>query len=385
MCNTAAQALLDGDGLSPQTGPFFGWVNLTSDIHGVAANTDANLVNPWGLAHRPLGGFWIADNGTDVSTVYNAAGKPQPQSAPLVVTIPPSGSGPTGIVFNYKAFSVSPTHVITPTTDDFAITANSATSSSVFIFVTENGTIAGWSPQVDATNAVTAVDNSASAAVYKGVALSFDSTGRHLLYAANFHAGTVAVFDNTFTPTTVPGGFVDATIPAGFAPFNIKATRVLNPATHQLDRLVFVTYAKQDADASDDVPGPGNGYVNVFDPDGNLKMRLVSGGDLNSPWGLARTGVFGKFKHALLVGNFGDGKIHGYDLATGAELGALQDREGNDLQFDGLWALHFGRHPEPLEKLLRDEDDLHEDTNLYFTAGIGGEEHGLFGRIRIHR
>lgn len=314
--------------------------NLVSDLPGVAAHQDTNLVNPWGIAFSGSSPIWIADNGTGLSTVYNGAGQGFPVASPIVVTVPPAAGGtppsaPTGIVFNGGA--------------NFG--------GSHFIFASEDGTISGWT---GGANAIREADNSASGAVYKSLA-----SGNNLLFAANFHAGTIDVFDSTFASTTVPGGFLDPNIPAGFAPFDIQ----------NIDGNLYVTYAKQDPAKKDDEPGNGNGYIDVFDTNGVLQKRLVSGGALNSPWGLALAPAgFGPFGGDLLVGNFGNGMINAYDTGTGGLVGTLQDAQGNPLVEQGLWGLAFGNGSQGTSK-----------GSLYFTAGIPGpgqiEDHGLFGSI----
>jgi uncharacterized protein (TIGR03118 family) len=192
--------------------------------------------------------------------------------------------------------------------------------------------------------------------VYKGLALANRSNGGPTLYAANFRDGTVDIFDSSFTPVTIPGAFVDPNLPAGYAPFDIAV----------IDNFIYVTFALQNAAKHDDVSGPGNGFVDVFDTNGQNLRRLISQGQLNSPWGLARVPrEFGKFGHdVLLVGNFGDGMINAFNIDTGAFLGALLHRPNQPLEFDDLWALFFF------------------DDKLYFTAGIVDESHGLFGVIR---
>ena len=314
--------------------------NLTSDLPGVAQVTDPNLVNPWGIAFSGTSPIWVADNGTGLSTVYNGAGQPFPIATPIVVTVPPPSGGtppsaPTGIVFTNTGFG-----------------------GSHFIFATEDGTISAWT---SGSNAVREADNSGSGAVYKGLARVGTT-----LYAANFNSGNIDVFDTNFASTTAPGGFTDPNLPAGYAPFDIQ----------NINGLLYVTYAKQDADKKDDVAGPGNGFVDIFDANGVLQKRLISNGPLNSPWGLAiAPAVFGAFGNDLLVGNFGDGTINAFDPVSGNFLGALTDASNNPIVIDGLWGLAFGNGANGAS------------TNaLYFTAGIPGpdqiEDHGLFGDIQ---
>jgi uncharacterized protein (TIGR03118 family) len=328
--------------------------NLVSDISGIARFTDPNLVNPWGLSYAPTGPFWVSDNGSGLSTLYNGQGTPQS----LVVNIPSPFSGqsgtPTGTVFNG--------------TSGFVVSQNGVSGPAAFLFVTEDGTLAGWNPKVSLNNAIQVVDNSANptpgdGAVYKGLTMGTDPDGRTLLYATNFRAGTIDVFDSQFRPTGVGGSFTDPNIPAGFAPFDIA----------NINGKLYVTYAKQDAEKHDDVAGAGNGYVDVFNTNGQLLQRLISNGPLNSPWGLALAPEnFGKFGGDLLVGNFGDGHINAFNPHTGAFLGTLTDPLGNPIAIGGLWSLKFGNGGQ-----------AGPTTTLFFSAGIGGENHGLFGELQV--
>jgi uncharacterized protein (TIGR03118 family) len=313
--------------------------NLQSDIPGLATNVDPNLVNPWGMVTNSSGSvIWVSDNGTGVSTLYHQDGT----ALSLVVTIPTSarnkdGGNPTGVVFNGTSF--------------FNVTKHGSSAPALFIFVSEDGSISGWNPTVDATHAVIAVDNGTNNgtnhAVYKGAALGV-ANGHNFLYVTNFHSGQVETYNENFQQVN-PNGFADPNIPAGFAPFGIR----------NLNNQIYVTYALQNKERHDDVKGPGNGFVNVFDTSGNFVKRLISNGNLNSPWGLALVGV----PATLWVGNFGDGTINNYDSASGAFLGTISHAGGTPLQIDGLWAL------------------LPLGTGVYFTAGIADEAHGLFGLI----
>jgi len=313
--------------------------NLASDLPGIATHQDANLVNPWGIVAGPSTPFWINDNRTGLSTLYNGSGTPQS----LVVTIPsPNGSSnpgaPSGIVFN--------------STPGFG--------GARFIFATEDGTIAAWSSGTSASLQVT----SPSGSVYKGLAIGANGTD-NFLYAANFGLNQIDVFDNSFHPVTISGGFTDPALPAGYAPFNIE----------NINGKLYVTYALQDAGRHDDVPGSGHGYVDVYDLSGNLLQRFTSQGALDSPWGLTlASSNFGAFSGDLLVGNFGDGKINAYDPASGAFRGTLDDSAGLPITIDGLWGLAFGNGAQGQDR-----------NTLYFTAGIAGpddiEDHGLFGSI----
>ena len=327
-------------------GHFYQQRNLVSDGFVHAEHADPKLVNAWGVAFNPFGPIWVADNGSGVATLYDGLGV----AVPLVVSIPSPGNAagggtPTGIVFNASAgFEVS--------------TGNPGR----FIFATEDGLIAAWAPTVNMTHAIKVIDNSASA-VYKGLALSAGGTGS-LLYAADFHNARIDVFDQSFKPVNLPAGaFTDSTIPVGFAPFGLQA----------INGDIYVSYAKQDAAKHDDVPGKGFGFVNVFDPNGHLIRRVVSGGALNAPWGmtLAPAG-FGKFSNRLLVGNFGDGRLNAYDLATGRFVGQLKAPNGQPITIDGLWGITFGN------------GFVNAPVNtLFFAAGPGAEKHGLFGRLDV--
>ena len=241
-----------------------------------------------------------------------------------------------------------------PPSAGFAVSSNGPTR---FIFATEDGTISGWS---SGGAAVRMVDNSGAGTIYKGLAAG-SSAGSNYLYATDFHNGKVDAFDSAYAPASLPGNFADATIPPGFAPFGIQ----------NINGQLYVTYARQDADKHDDVAGHGHGFVDVFDLNGNFVKRLISGGDLNSPWGLEIAPAnFGLKSGSLLVGNFGDGTIGAYDTATGAFLGLLRDTHYNPLRFGDLWDLTLGNGA-----LAANPD------TLYFTAGLKDEAHGLFGSI----
>jgi len=322
-------------------GQFYRQVNLVSDGSVPALHTDTNLVNAWGLATGPTTPFWISDNGSGMSSIYNGAGA----TVLAPVTIPPPGSAtPTGIVFNGGS--------------GFTITNGTTTAPARFIWVTEDGTVAGWNPGVDPANAIPAADNSFSGAVYKGAALAHSGLGT-FLYATNFNSGMVDVFDSHFH---MIGSFSDSHLPMHYAPFGIA----------NIDGFLVVTFALQDAHAHDDVPGPGHGFVDVFSPSGTLLRRFAARGTLNSPWGISLAPHdFGRFEHALLIGNFGDGRINAFNIHSGAFLGQLQASHGNPITIDGLWALLPGNG--------HAGGDL---DKLYFTAGPNGEANGLFGSLQ---
>jgi uncharacterized protein (TIGR03118 family) len=339
--------------------------NLTSDILGEAPNTDPVLQNAWGVAFTPgASPFWIADNVTGCSTLYDGQGA---IASSLQVKLPlpggsvpatackhvdpnnppsPTPAAPTGLVWN-------PT---TSTTTGFLVPGKNLPAS--FIWDTEDGTISAWTGGLTVPDAaVLAVDNSPGA-VYKGLVFGVNANGV-FLFAANFRAGTVDVFDHNYQPVTTDGGFNDPSIPAGYAPFGIQ----------NIDGSLFVTYAKQNTAKHDDVAGPGNGFVDIFDTDGHLLQRFASRGALNSPWGVARASfAFGRFSGDILIGNFGNGKINAFD-SDGNFLATLKDAKGKQLVIDGLWTLVLGGGR-----------NSSSDT-LYFTAGPNGETDGLFGTI----
>jgi uncharacterized protein (TIGR03118 family) len=319
--------------------------NLVADTAGAAARVDSHLVNAWGLAVLPQGLVWVSDNGTGVSTAYHLDGRPFPSERnPLVVTVPPSpgsteGGKPTGLVLNHGR--------------DFVVSKGAASGPSLIIFAGEDGSLSGWNPRVDAA---TAIVGASRPAVYKGIEIARGEEGS-LLFATDFHGGAVDVFDSSFTFLR---SFSDATVPTGFAPFGIRAIR----------GQLFVTFAKQKPpENEDDEAGPGNGFVEVFDVEGKLVRRFASQGTLNSPWGLALAPRgFGKFSGALLVGNFGDGRINGFELKSGNFLGQLDDPDGNPISIDGLWGLTFRQGHGP-----------RQGAELFFTAGPDDESHGLLG------
>jgi len=305
-------------------------------------------VNAWGIAISGTSPFWLCDGGTGLSTVYTFSATTFAVSATKAV-LPPSAKDAntvcTGIVVN--------------STTGFTIGPAPGRPSS-FIFATEGGTISGWANAVDPQKAQMAVDNSVAGAVYKGLAIVATPTPQ--LYAANFNSGKIDVFDANFQPVTLSGAFTDPAIPAGFAPFNIQ----------NLGGNLYVTYAKQDANKVFDVPGAGNGYVDIYDPAGKLLSHFIAGGQLNSPWGIQiAPSTFGKFAGAFLVGNFGDGLINAYDAKTGAFLGTLQDQNGGNIRIPGLWGLQFGNG-----------GNGGDVNSLFFAAGPSGQKHGLFGSIQ---
>jgi len=301
---------------------------------------DHSLVNGWGLAAGPTTPWWTSDNGTNSATVYSGAGA----KSPLAVSVP---GGPTGIVFNGNS-------------NDFVVSQSGKSGSARFLFATEAGTVLGWSPSVNGTVAVPAVDRAGQHAIYRGLATLNDR-----LYATDFHNGRVDVFDAAFAPVSAP--FKDRRMPKGYAPFGIQA----------LGGNIFVTYAKQDKARKHEIPGGGTGYVDEFTPDGQLLARVAQGGRRNAPpnapWGLALApATYGAFGGDLLVGNFGNGRISAYQDRGGHWVykGQLRNGDGTLLTIDGLWGLAFGN-----------DSAAGASNSLYFAAGPLGESHGAFGSI----
>jgi uncharacterized protein (TIGR03118 family) len=291
-----------------QTGYF--QTNLVSNTAGAATTTDTQLLNPWGISFLPGQDFWVANNNGGTTTLYDAQGNKNA----LVVTIPGATKNPNG--------NCSPGCP----TGNVANGNGSYFGGGSFIFDTEDGLIANWT---GANSAVVAFDNSASGAVYKGLAL-LNST---FLLAANFNSGKVDVYDRNFNPTSLSGSFTDPKLPAGFAPHGI----------HVVGNQIYVAYAMQDAAKHDAQPGAGLGQVDVFDANGNFVSTFVAaGGQLNAPWAVvAAPATFGAFPNAILVGNFGDGTINAFDT-TGKFLGQLTDSSNNALVNPGLWDMVFG-------------------------------------------
>jgi uncharacterized protein (TIGR03118 family) len=326
--------------------------NLVSDQTGVADFVDPNLINPWGICTSATSPFWLSDNGTGLSTLYTSIGTPNATTKPVVpaTATTAAGGNPTGCVFN-------------GTTTAFMVTAAGKTGSANFLFATENGSLSGWSSGVNAAQAIAMVDNSKTGAVYKGLAIGTPTGGTPQIYTTNFNSGKVEVYDQTWAavPLTT-GAFTDPMIPAGFAPFNIQ----------NIGGKLYVTYAKQDSAKMDDVAGAGNGYVDVYDLNGGLLTHLISAGNLNSPWGVAIAPAgFGDFANDLLVGNFGDGAINVYNPTSGALIGTLQNGSGATMHITGLWALQVGNG-----------GNGGDPNSIYFTAGPGGETHGLLGVVQ---
>jgi uncharacterized protein (TIGR03118 family) len=369
--------------------------NLVSDLPGVASVTDPNLVNPWGISASSTSPFWVSDNNAGVATLYNTTGTKLGLTVSIPTPVEPLGSSgtPTGTVFNIASAGT----FMVAGVDRHNVQTS---AKSIFLFATEDGTIAGWNPGVNpagfdpakaGTYAIIAVDNSGNnftnpdpnqetGGVYKGLAIATsstpivasDSNSTALLYASNFRAGTVDVFDTQFSKVTAlpSGAFTDSDLPDGYAPFNIQV----------LNAKVYVSFALQNDSRHDDVAGKHHGFVDVFNLDGTPglphgQVRLISRGSLDSPWGLAIAptgfaGLSAGTDPVLLVGNFGDGLINAFDAATGDLVGQLTDPDGEAIQIDGLWALKVGNG-----------GNGGLTNTVYFTAGVFGETHGLFGSL----
>ena len=328
--------------------------DLVSNTAAPPVMLDSNVRNAWGLVHGPSTPWWLSNNASGTSTLVNAATVPVVIPS-LVVNIPPPpgqvGSGtPTGMVFNG-----SPT--------DFLLAPG---KQAIFLWATEDGTIAGWNPGVKASDAVIEVDNSQKpspdrGAVYKGATIG-EIRGQRFIFAANFRSRRIDVFDSAFNQVHVPHwAFHDDDIPRDFAPFNIQG----------IGPNLYVTYAKQDDTQHDDVPGAGLGFVDVFSTQGQLLARLQHGRWLNAPWGVTLApAYFGEFSHCVLVGNFGDGTIAAFNPVTGRFLGNFLNPDGSTLAIDGLWGLGFGNG-----------GASGPGNTLFFTAGPNDETNGVFGSL----
>jgi len=322
-------------------GTTFQQVNLVSDQPGVAGPPDSDLVNPWGMSHGPNTPIWVSNNGSDNTTLYrtDTPGSPVTKQG-LVVSIP--GGAPTGQVFN----------------DTPAFTVPGTSAKALFIFAGEDGVLSAWNGAAGTT--AVPVGPPSSGGIYKGLTLAHSPFGP-LLLAANFHDNRIDVFDGAFQPISDNRLFHDPFLPRGYAPFNVA----------EIGNQVFVTYAKQDADGEDDVAGQGHGFVDVFTNFGAFEHRFASRGVLNSPWGLAiAPASFGTFAGDLLIGNFGDGRIHAFDPRNGHLRGTLVDAKHKPIAIDGLWGLLVG------------DAAAGGTDSVWFSAGPDHESHGLLGLLR---
>ena len=326
-------------------GNVFVQTNLVSDGAVPAAHTDPDLKNPWGVSFLPSGPFWVSDNGTHKTTVYDDTG-----TKVLSVNIPGGGgedSAPTGQVQN--------------PTSQFVITSGNQSGAATFIFAGEDGAITGWNGAVS-NDAVIAKDNSAAQASYKGLAIG---TLKHqpILYAANFHSGVVEMYNGSFQRLKQRSAFSDPNLPAGYAPFNVQNLG---------NGIIGVTFAKV-GPTGDDVAGRKHGVVDLFSTSGVLLRRMIRGNYMNSPWGMAfAPASFGPFANDLLVGMFGSGRIAVFHPKSGKFLGYINDNTNLPIHNDGLWALQFGNNGQ-----------AGSSSTLFFTAGLNDEADGLFGKIDI--
>jgi uncharacterized protein (TIGR03118 family) len=323
-----------------------------------AAQTDPNLINPWGVSESPTSPFWISDNGSGFTSIYSVTSSGVTTNAIPAITIAvppgqaPGTASPTGQVFNSFAANG-------------AFTLQDG-SPATFLFATEDGTISGWNSQAGTQSiiAVNEADNPADGdeaqglgAVYKGLAIANGANGP-LLFAANFRHGTVDVYDQNFN---MVNSITDPNLPSGYAPFNVQV----------LDGKLFVTYALQDAAKHDDVAGAGNGFVDEFNLNGQLVQRVASNGPLDSPWGMAiAPQSFGRDAGDLLVGNFGDGTIDAFNLNNDHFDGKLLGSNGQPIVIGDLWALTTGNG-----------GSGGNPNTIYFTSGVQNEAQGLFGSL----
>jgi uncharacterized protein (TIGR03118 family) len=352
----AATALPVGSAQAAAAPNAFVQTNLVSDLSDQGAQVvDPDLKNAWGLAMSVASPLWVANNNSGTSTIYSIpAGGTTVTKAGLTVDIPGGrvstgdSSSPTGQVFN--------------STTGFVVTSSAGSGPGLFLFSSEPGQITAWNPAADpAVNGVSTASLmfSSPTAVYKGLAIASTDQGT-FLYASNFHDGTVDVFNSQFQLVHLAGAFSDPFLPSGYAPFGIQ----------NINGLIYVTYALQDAAKHDDVPGRGHGFIDVYTSNGFLVERLASRGSLDSPWGLAMApDGFGPFGGQLLVGNFRDGLIHVYGLFSGRFAGTLRNAQHQPIQIDHLWALRFGTA------------STGGTGTLLFSAGINDEQDGLIGSI----
>jgi len=313
--------------------------NLVSSVPGLATFTDSDLKNPWGITHSGGSPWWVSDNATNKSTLYDGNGVKRLNT---IVAIP--GLAPTGVVNNPTVNNPTPS---------FSIPGSGV---SRFIFADENGHIDAWAGGANTVIVASTPDSS-----YKGLAIGSNASG-DFLYAANFEQNRVDVFNGSFGLTSLPGNFTDPNLPGGYSPFGIQ----------NINGNIYVAYALKEQGGDEEQPGPGLGIVSVFDSNGNFIREIAAGGTLNAPWGLTLApDNFGPFSGDLLVGNFGDGTINAFDPLTDAFEGQLKNASGV-ISISGLWGIGFGNG-----------GNAGPVNALYFAAGIDDEREGLFGRIRV--
>lgn len=367
--------------------------NLVTDLStGATFTKDVNLKNPWGLTRSTSSPWWVSDNNGGVATVYDGTGAEK-----LVVVIPgPNGTTPCppGGPDTSDCFVATPTGMVFNGTSSFDVTPGKPAS---FIFDTEDGTISAWAGGAVATLKVdnSAIPTAAEGAVYKGLTIG-DCNGTPYLYATNFRAGRVEVYDTNFKQVHLSDhckvdndiwkhddegheeSFDDDRIPKGFAPFNIQ----------NIGNSLFVTYAKQDPSKHDDIPGAGLGFVDVYNTSGKLTTRFEHGPWLSAPWGVVwAPRDFGELSNDIIVGNFGSGQIAAYDGFTGKFIGLMKDQTGKVITINSLWALTFGNSANgcpsapPAGSNLPKCGGSGPYNSLFFTAGINDEQDGLFGTL----
>lgn len=329
-------------------------VNLASDVPGLAPLTDPDLKNPWGAALTATSPLWVSNQGTDSSTLYSLTpgSSTVAKSAKVRVTMPDSALGPSGQVAN-------------PGTG-FVLSNGTTSGPAAFIFATLDGHIEAWSPKVDPLIGSAQDVATVPGAGYTGLAVAAAPDGDQL-YAANFAAGTVDVFDSAFHQVKLASWqFSDPRLPAGYVPFNTQA----------LGGRIFVAYDKPDPVTHLEGVGKGIGVVDEFSTDGRLITRIATGGALNAPWGMAiAPDSWGPAAGSLLIGNFGDGHIsifarHGDRFAGHATGQILDASTGEPFAEPGLWALVPGT------------STTGGTDALWFAAGINGEKDGLLGVLR---
>jgi uncharacterized protein (TIGR03118 family) len=319
-------------------GAIFNQTDLVSSVPGLAANTDPNLVDPWGISFSATSPFWISNQNTGTTSLYDGAGNLVKIGGNPAITIPGGASGTAG-----------PTGQVSNSTTGFNVNG----SPAHFIFANLNGTISGWNAGSSAVTEVTT-----PGATYTGLALA-SSGGANFLYAADstFSTGQIRVFNSSFQPVTLSGNFTDPNAIAGYVPFNIQL----------IGSQLYVAYALLNPDGSSQ---PG-GYVDIFNTDGTFASRFATGGALNAPWGFALAPAgFGSFGGDLLIANNGDGLINAFNPVTGLFVGTIDGTNGNPLVFQDLWAIDF-----------RTGGTNVNTSALYFAEGINNDTGGIFGEL----
>ena len=331
--------------------------NLVADTAGATAlNTDPDLGDPWGVALPGQLPAVVTSRESNTSASYDGSGLSQPASGSLRVHLPSRSAsaafGAAGVVANPG--------------DGFVVSSGGRSAPARLLYAGTSGVIAGWSPELDAENAVIAYAAD-DAARYTALAIALSSApGESRLYAADFRNAKVDVFDGVFRKqarAATQFAFVDPSLPPGYAPFGIAV----------IDELMYIAYARRLASGGDPVSGPGMGLVAVFTTSGEFISRLVTTeGALDAPWSIVRAPADGTlpFPGALLVGNTGDGRINAFDATTGALLGSFTDATGAALVIPHLHGLAFGNHWAQQPR-----------TTLFFSAGAHDGASGWYGRI----